>query len=90
MKVDLIGLANALDRMREELPSIEGVDHRAGYLYTAADCLRQADKLERQNGRLKELYESAMAIVRRLQAEREGLIDRVERALRGIGNDGQA
>jgi len=105
MEVDLKGLADSLDRMREDLDPIGGVDHRAGYLYTAADCLRQADKLEgeilalrgmvtRRNERIakleykvaraKELYESSMAIVRRLQEEREGLIDRVERALRGI------
>ena len=84
VQVDLEGLAKALDRMRDELEPVEGIDHRAGYLYTAAECLRQAEKLERQNTRLKELYESAMAIVRRLQGEREGLIDRVERALRGI------
>lgn len=84
MKVDTNGLAAALDRMREELSPVDGVDHRAGLLYTAADCLRQVEKLERQNTRLRELYESSIAIVRRLQEEREGLIDRVERALRGI------
>jgi len=41
-------------------------------------------RLEYQVTRAKELYESSLAIVQRLQGEREGLIDRVERALRGI------
>lgn len=106
--MDLNGLANALDRMREELPPAEGVDHRAGLLYMAADCLRQANELERNEGdiaalrgmvtrrneriaklerqvaRTKELYESSLAVVRRLQEECEGLIDRVEKALLGI------
>lgn len=84
MKVDLEGLARSLDRMREELEPVEGIDHRAGHLYTAAECLRQAEKLERQVARTKELYESSIALVRRYQDEREGLLDRVEKALLGI------
>ena len=39
------------------------------------------EKLERQNARLRELYESSMAIVRRLQDEREGLIDMAKRVI---------
>jgi ABC-type transporter Mla subunit MlaD len=49
-----------------------------------AAALDNIAKLERQVARTKELYDSAIAVVRRLQAEREGLIDRVEGALRGI------
>jgi len=51
MQVDLKGLAAEVDTIREELLAEEdeerGVDHRPGILYTAADCLRQAEQLER-------------------------------------------
>jgi hypothetical protein len=85
MQVNLEGLAKSVDEIREGLEPRDGeVDHRAGILYTASECLRQADKLERQVVRVRELYESSMAIVRRYQGEREGLLDRVEQALLGI------
>lgn len=44
----------------------------------------KVEKLERQNARLRELYESSLAIVRRYQDEREGFLDRVQGALLGI------
>lgn len=42
------------------------------------------EKLNRQNARLKQLYESSLAIVRRYQSERESLLARVQGALLGV------
>jgi len=48
------------------------------------DTQKDIQRLECDNKRLKELYESALDTINRLQSEREGLISRVERALLGI------
>lgn len=45
---------------------------------------REIEKLTRRNVRLRELYESTLAVVRRYQNERDGLLDRVKGALLGI------
>lgn len=62
MLVDLKGLANGLDQIREILECTGEVDHRGGILWTAADCLRQADKLDKRADALKaELQELALS-----------------------------
>ena len=42
------------------------------------------EKLERRCSRLRELYESSLAVVHRYQDEREGFLARVQGALLGI------
>jgi len=42
------------------------------------------DELRHERDRYKELYESALEVNRRLQKERDGLLDRVRGALLGI------
>lgn len=41
------------------------------------------NKLERQVGRLRELNESQLALIRKYQDEREGLLDRAKAAIIG-------
>jgi hypothetical protein len=49
------------------------------------ECLSdEIEKLRRKSERAHMLYMSAMRIVRRYQAERDGLLNRVERALLAI------
>lgn len=48
------------------------------------DLLEMLDRYTKKANRYEELYKSATSIVRRYQRERDGLLDRVNRALLGI------
>ena len=66
MRVSLIGLARALDIIRENLPACEDrVDHSGATLWTAADCLRQADALEAEVARLTRELDEARALAKK-------------------------
>lgn len=51
-----------------------------------AELRARAERAERKAARCKELYDSALRVVRRYQAERESLLARVEGALLGIAS----
>jgi predicted RNase H-like nuclease (RuvC/YqgF family) len=58
--------------------------HHADAVRIIHEQRQKIEKLERRCSRLRELYESSLAVVRRYQDEREGFLSRVEGALLGI------
>lgn len=83
--VALDKIAEMVGRLEQAEAKVADDDRQIAILRGMVDRRNERiAKLERQVARTKELYDSSIAIVRRLQEEREGLIDRVERALRGI------
>jgi len=58
--------------------------HHADAVRIIHEQRQKIEKLERRCSRLRELYESSLAVVRRYQDEREGFLARVQGALLGI------
>lgn len=60
--------------------------HHAEAVRIIHEQRQKIEKLERRLTRVRELYDSALRIVRRYQAERESLLTRVQAALLGIAS----
>jgi len=65
-------------------PDINCDEQHANAVRIIFEQRERIEKLERRCARLRELYESSLAVVRRYQSERESLLDRVRGALLGI------
>lgn len=70
--------SDAIRTIHEQRVTIEDLEKLVNLLRDGCE------KMDRKVKRSHELYESSVAVVRRYQAERDGLLDRVRGALLGI------